>query len=105
VAGSIVGRLNDCKCWWHKIGNVLKALPKSALPGARKALAEIWNAEDKDHAQAAANVFAADYGAKWPKAAANAPHSSRWSVPARYSRTASSSNDPTNQRAGDQQVA
>jgi transposase-like protein len=56
--------------WWHKIGNVLNALPKSAQPGAKKALAEIWNAEDKDHAQAAANVFAADYGTKWPKAAA-----------------------------------
>ena len=54
----------------HKIGNVLNALPKSAQPGAKKALAEIWNAEDKDHAQAAANVFAADYGTKWPKAAA-----------------------------------
>jgi transposase-like protein len=50
------------RCWWHKIGNVLNALPKSAQPGAKKALAEIWNAEDKDHAQAAANVFAADYG-------------------------------------------
>jgi len=36
----------------------------------KKALAEIWNAEDKDHAQAAANVVAADYGTKWPKAAA-----------------------------------
>jgi len=58
------------RCWWHKIGNVLNALPKSAQPGAKKALAEIWNAEDKDHAQAAANVFAADYGTKWPKAAA-----------------------------------
>ena len=54
------------RCWWHKIGNVLNALPKSAQPGAKKALAEIWNAEDKDHAQAAANVFAADYGTKWP---------------------------------------
>ncbi len=43
---------------------------KSAQPGAKKALAKIWNAEDKDHAQAAANVFAADYGTKWPKAAA-----------------------------------
>jgi transposase-like protein len=53
------------RCWWHKIGNVLNALPKSAQPGAKKALAEIWNAEDKDHAQAAANVFA-DYGTKWP---------------------------------------
>ena len=28
------------------------------------------DAEDKDHAQAAANVFAADYDTKWPKAAA-----------------------------------
>ena len=55
---------------FHKIGNVLNALPKSAQPGAKKALAEIWNAEDKGHAQAAANVFAADYGTKWPKAAA-----------------------------------
>ena len=26
------------------------ALPKSAHPGAKKALAEIWNAEDRDHA-------------------------------------------------------
>ena len=58
------------RCWWYKIGNVLNALPKSAQPGAKKALAEIWNAEDKDHAQAGANVFAADYGTKWPKAAA-----------------------------------
>jgi len=32
-------------CWWHKVGNVLNALPKSAQPGAKKALAEIWNAD------------------------------------------------------------
>ncbi len=31
-------------------GNVLAALPKSAHPGAKTALAEIYNAEDKDHA-------------------------------------------------------
>ncbi len=58
------------RCWWHKIGNVLAALPKSAHPGAKKALAEIYNAEDRDHAVAAAKAFAAEYGAKWPKAAA-----------------------------------
>lgn len=57
-------------CWFHKIANVLNALPKSAQPGAKAALAEIWNAEDKDHAMAAARAFAADYGVKWPKAAA-----------------------------------
>jgi transposase-like protein len=49
---------------------VLSALPKSAHPGAKAALAEIFNAEDKDHALAAAKAFAADYGAKWPKAVA-----------------------------------
>ena len=55
---------------FHKTANVLAALPKSAHPGAKKALAEIWNAEDKDHARAAAKTFDAAYGAKFPKAAA-----------------------------------
>jgi len=58
------------RCWFHKIANVLGALPKSAHPGAKKALAEIWNAEDKKHARAAVKAFAAAYGAKFPKAAA-----------------------------------
>ena len=58
------------RCWWHKIGNVLAALPKSAHPAAKRALAEIYNAEDKTHARAAARVFAAEFGAKWPKATA-----------------------------------
>ena len=30
------------RCWWHKIGNVLAALPKSAHPAARKALADTF---------------------------------------------------------------
>ena len=58
------------RCWWHKIGNVLAALPQSAHPAAKKALAEIYNAEDKTHARAAAKAFAADFSAKWPKATA-----------------------------------
>src|SRR5437868_5877566 len=58
------------RCWFHKIANVLGALPKSAHPGAKMALAEIWNAEDKDHARTAVKAFAAAYGAKFPKAAA-----------------------------------
>jgi transposase-like protein len=49
---------------------VLAALPKSAHPGAKRALAEIYNAEDKDHAIAAAKAFNADYSTKWPKAVA-----------------------------------
>jgi putative transposase len=58
------------RCWFHKIANVLNALPKSAQSGARAALAEIWNAEDREHAEKAARAFVADYGTKWPKAAA-----------------------------------
>ena len=58
------------RCWFHKIANVLNALPKSARPGAKAAIAEIWNAEDREHAAAAAHAFATDYGAKWPKAVA-----------------------------------
>jgi transposase-like protein len=56
------------RCWFHKTANVLSALPKSAHPGAKKALAEMWNAEDRDHALAAAKAFEAAYGAKFSKA-------------------------------------
>ena len=58
------------RCWFRKTANVLAALPKSAHPAAKKALAEIWGAEDKDHALAAVKTFEAGYGAKFPKAAA-----------------------------------
>jgi transposase-like protein len=58
------------RCWFHKTANVLGALPKSAHPGAKKALAQIWGAEDKDRARAAIKAFAAAYGAKFPKAVA-----------------------------------
>jgi putative transposase len=58
------------RCWFHVGGNVLAALPKSAHPGAKAALAEIYNAEDREHALKAAKAFEAGYGAKWPKAVA-----------------------------------
>ena len=53
------------RCWFHRIGNELNALPKSAQPGAKAALAE-----DKEHAEALARAFAKEYGTKWPKAVA-----------------------------------
>ena len=58
------------RCWFHKIGNVLAALPRSAHPGAKKALAQIWNAEDKRHARAAVAAFDTAYGAKFGTATA-----------------------------------
>src|SRR2546423_4940007 len=61
------------RCWFHKIANVLGALPKSAHPGAKKALAEIWNAEDKRHAYDAVKAFEAGYGAKFPRRSRRSP--------------------------------
>ncbi|WP_406499756.1 IS256 family transposase [Streptomyces sp. NBC_00846] len=56
------------RCWVHKTRNVINALPKSAQPGAKKALQEIYNAEDRDHAEKAIRDFESAYGAKWAKA-------------------------------------
>src|SRR3954471_12730379 len=58
------------RCWFHKIANILAALPKSAHPGAKRALAEIWNAEDREHARRAVAAFKLGYGAKFGKAVA-----------------------------------
>jgi putative transposase len=56
--------------WVHKTANVLGCLPKAVQAGARKALAEIRDAPDRDHARRAIEMFARDYGVKWPKAVA-----------------------------------
>lgn len=63
-------RTREQRCWFHKIGNILSALPKSAHPGAKRALAEITGAENRQEAEKAVRTFAADYAAKWPKAVA-----------------------------------
>jgi putative transposase len=56
------------RCWVHKTANVLNALPKSAHPGAKRALAEVYQAEDRAHAHAAVRAFAETYGARFGKA-------------------------------------
>ncbi|WP_369362659.1 IS256 family transposase [Streptomyces sp. CG4] len=56
------------RCWVHKTANALDSMPKSAQPGAKKAIQDIYNAEDRDHAAAAIKTFAQLYGAKFPKA-------------------------------------
>ncbi|MER6329355.1 IS256 family transposase [Streptomyces sp. NPDC001034] len=58
------------RCWVHKARNVTNALLKSAQPGATKAMQEIYNAEDRAHAEKAIKAFAKTYGAKFPKAVA-----------------------------------
>ena len=56
--------------WVHKLASVLGCLPKAVHAGARKALAEVRDAPDRDHAERAVEVFARDYGVKWAKAVA-----------------------------------
>jgi putative transposase len=56
--------------WVHKAANVLGCLPKAVQAGARRALAEIRDAPDRQHAEQAITAFARDYGVKWPKAVA-----------------------------------
>lgn len=55
--------------WVHKVANVLNALPASVQAQAKRALREVWDAEDLDHAEHALDRFARDF-AKWPKAVA-----------------------------------
>jgi transposase-like protein len=58
------------RCWVHKAANVINCLPKSAQPAARRALAEIRDAEDRGPAEVAIRQFVETYNAKYPKAVA-----------------------------------
>jgi putative transposase len=53
-----------------KLANVLGCLPAVVQAGAPKALAEIRDAPDREHAEQAIEALVRDYGAKWPKAVA-----------------------------------
>jgi putative transposase len=53
--------------WVPKVANVLDALPKSAQPTAKKMLAEIRDAEDRDHAVVAAQRFDAEFRPAGPR--------------------------------------
>jgi putative transposase len=67
---AVFPRTRSQRCWVHKAANVLNALPRSVQPTARRMLAEIRDAEDRDHALAAMQAFAREFSAKWPKAVA-----------------------------------
>ena len=57
------------RCWMHKTMNVLNCLPKSVQPNAKRALHEIWQAETRDDAEKAFDLFLKTYEPKYPKAA------------------------------------
>lgn len=56
------------RCWFHKMGNVMTALPKSQHAKARSGLQSIWMAATRADAQTAFGQFVAQYQAKYPKA-------------------------------------
>ena len=56
------------RCWVHKTGNVLNALPKALQAKAKADLHEIWMAPTRAMAVAAFDHFLKTYGAKYPKA-------------------------------------
>jgi putative transposase len=68
--GEVFPATREQRCWVHKVANVLNAMPKSVQVGARRALNEIIQAEDRTHAERAIQALVSDYGAKWPKAVA-----------------------------------
>lgn len=56
------------RCWMHKTGNVLNCAPRSVQPKMKSALHDIWQADTKEHAEAAFDQFEKLFEAKYPKA-------------------------------------
>ncbi|WP_424140565.1 IS256 family transposase [Roseomonas chloroacetimidivorans] len=56
------------RCWVHKTANLLNKLPRSVQPAAKADLREVWQAPDRDTAEAAITTFAGKYGAKYERA-------------------------------------
>ena len=56
------------RCWVHKTANVLGKMPRSVQPRAKEALHEIWQAETREAANKAFDVFLEKYQAKFSAA-------------------------------------
>ena len=56
------------RCWFHKMGNVMNALPASQQARAKAGLQAIWMAATRAEAHKAFEQFVAAYQAKYPKA-------------------------------------
>ncbi len=66
----VFGGTREQRCWFHKTGNVLNAMPKSLQAKAKGHLHDIWQAETKAEAEAAFDFFVETYGVKYDKAVA-----------------------------------
>jgi hypothetical protein len=66
----VFGRTCEQRCWVHKTGTVLNAVPKSVQPKVKVHLHDIWQAETRADAEAAFNFFVETYGVKYDKTVA-----------------------------------
>ncbi len=53
------------RCWMHKTGHVLNTLPKLLQPKAKQALHDIWQADTRDNAEKALELFVKAYESKY----------------------------------------
>ncbi|MCE2524078.1 MAG: IS256 family transposase [Rhodobacteraceae bacterium] len=56
------------RCWMYKSANVLNAMPKSVQPKAKAAIHDIWQADTREAAEAAFDLFIETWEDKYPKA-------------------------------------
>lgn len=61
-------KTREQRCWFHKMSNVLNALPERLQAPAKKQLREMMTSPTLSDALAARKRFANDYHAKYPKA-------------------------------------
>ncbi len=64
----VFGATSEQRCWFHKTGNILNAMPKSVQAKAKGHLHDIWQAETRADAEAAFDFSVATYGVKYDKA-------------------------------------
>ena len=64
----VYGNTRQQRCWMHKTVNILNCLPKSWQPKAKQALHAIWQADTREAAEKAFDLFVRTYEPKYPKA-------------------------------------
>ena len=64
----VYGSTRQQRCWMHKTVNILNCLPKSLQPKAKQALHAIWQADTREAAEKAFDLFVRTYEPKYPKA-------------------------------------
>lgn len=66
--GQVYPSTREQRCTVHKTANVLDKLPKRMQPAAKAKLNDIWQAETREAANQAFELFLETYQAKYPKA-------------------------------------